>query len=354
MSKFIKLSPLLIASLLCLGLLVYLYLPSTEKQVVRVSKATPVNVVTVNQTPFNVVIEALGTAKANESIIITPQTDDIVDQIMFDDGDNIEAGKLLVTLNNKEEKARLAVLEANLQEAEQNLIRVKDLAKRSVASDQLLDERMAEVNSLKAQKDIIKAQLNELQISAPFAGVLGIRNISQGAYVRRGDVLTTLDDISIIKLDFNLAENHLPTVNLGQLIQASSIAYTDELFTGKITSISARVDPITRAVQVRANIDNTSLKLRPGMLLKIRLQKEVLNTLILPEASLIPIEDKHYVFVIEDNKALRKQVEIGLRKPGFVQITSGLAIGQEVVVEGALKLRSGSAVNVLNRSSAKE
>lgn len=354
MSKFIKISPLLIASLLCLGLLAYLYFPHPEQQASRVNKATPVNVVVAEQKPFNVVIEALGTAKANESINVTPQTNDIVDQILFDDGDNVEAGQLLVTLKNNEEKARLAALEANLQEAKQNLIRVKNLAKKSVASEQLLDERTAQVKALNAQKDIIEAQLNELQISAPFSGVLGVRNISEGAYVRSGDVLTTLDDISVIKLDFNLAENHLSSVNVGQLIKASSIAYEDELFTGEITSISARVDPVTRAVQVRANIDNQSLKLRPGMLLQIRLQKAALNTLTLPEASLVPIEDKHYVFVIEDNKAVRKPVDIGLRKPGFVQITSGLNVGEEVVVEGALKLRAGSAVNVLNRSIEKE
>lgn len=354
MSKFIKISPLLIASLLCLGLLVYLYLPNTEKQTTRTNKPTPVNVVVAREQPFNVVVEALGTAKANESVNITPQTDDIVEQVLFDDGDNVNAGQLLITLKNHEEKARLAALEANLQEAKQNLIRVKNLAKNSVASKQLLDERIARVKALNAERDIVKAQLNQLQISAPFNGVLGVRNISEGAYVRPGDVLTTLDDISVIKLDFQLAENHLASVNVGQLIEATSIAYKDELFSGKITSISSRVDPVTRAVEVRAKIDNQSLKLRPGMFLQIRLQTAVLNTLILPEASLIPIEDKHYVFVIKDNKAIRKQVSIGLRKPGFVQITSGVNIGEEVVIEGALKLRVGSSVNVLNRSTEKE
>lgn len=354
MAKNIRISPLFLAVLLCLGLLAYLYFPHTENKAPRTKDATPVNVIIATEEPFEVVIEALGTAKANESVNITPQTDDIVDQIMFDDGQAVATGQLLLTLNNQEEKARLAALEANLQEANQNLARVKNLAKRSVASAQLLDERTAEVKSLNAQKEVILAQLTELEIRAPFSGVLGLRNVSQGAYVRPGDILTTLDDLKLIKLDFNVAENNLPSLALGQTIQASSVAYPDQYFSGEITSISPRVDPITRAIQIRAHINNDALKLRPGMLLKIRLKKQVLNTLVLPEATLVPIEDSHYVFVVEANKAKRKQVNIGLRKPGVVQIVSGLNVGEKVVVEGALKLRTGSSVNVLNTPSEKE
>jgi len=193
-----------------------------------------------------------------------------------------------------------------------------------------------------------------LEVRAPFDGLLGLREVSVGALVRPGDAITTLDDLSIIKVDFNIAEVHLPSLAVGQNIRATSIAYPDEIFEGQIISIGSRVNPATRAIQIRANINNQDFKLRPGMLLQIILQKKLLTTLVLPEASLVPIEDKHFVFAVEDGSVIKKQVKIGLRKPGIVQIVSGLDKGELVVIEGALKLRNGSKVKILNLDEIKE
>jgi membrane fusion protein (multidrug efflux system) len=299
------------------------------------------------------VVEGLGTGKANESVIITTQTTDIVNKIHFDDGDRVKAGQVLLTLIDLEEKARLAALDVDLQEANRQLKRVVNLAKKNAASAQLLDEQQAEVNALKAEMNVLKTQMLALAVRAPFDGVLGLRQVSVGALVRPGDAITTLDDLSTLKVDFNIAEVHLPSVAIGQNIRATSIAYPDETFTGQILSIGSRVDAATRAIQIRANINNENFKLRPGMLLQINLQKKLLNTLVLPEASLVPIEDKQFVFVVKDDAVTRTQVKIGLRKPGIVQIISGLAEGDLVVVEGALKLRDGSKVKVLNADEIK-
>ena len=232
--------------------------------------------------------------------------------------------------------------------------RIANLAKNNVASEQLLDEQQAEVNALRAEMNVLKTQMGALEVRAPFDGLLGLRQVSVGALVRPGDAITTLDDLSIIKVDFNIAEVHLPSVAIGQNIRATSIAYPDEIFEGKIVSIGSRVDPATRAIQIRANINNQDFKLRPGMLLQINLQKKMLTTLTLPEASLVPVEDKHFVFVVNGETVTRKQVTIGLRKPGKVQIVSGLNEGELVVIEGALKLRHGSKVKVLNADEIKE
>jgi membrane fusion protein (multidrug efflux system) len=193
-----------------------------------------------------------------------------------------------------------------------------------------------------------------LEVRAPFDGLLGLRQVSVGALVRPGDAIATLDDLSIIKVDFNIAEVHLPSVAIGQNIRATSIAYPDKTFEGQIVSIGSRVDPATRAIQIRANINNQNFKLRPGMLLQVILQKKLLTTLVLPEASLVPVEDKHFVFVVKDKAVTKKQVHIGLRKPGIVQIISGLDEGEIVVIEGALKLRDGSKVKILNADEIKE
>lgn len=348
MFKKLKFSPLLIAVVLCLGLVTYLYLPQQASQQLRQANETSVKVHIATEEKFEVVVEALGTGNANESVLITTQTSDIVYKIHFDDGDRVKAGQLLLTLIDLEEKARLAALDVDLQEANRQLKRIANLAKNNVASEQLLDEQQAEVNALKAEMNVLKTQMLALEVRAPFDGVLGLRQVSVGSLVRPGDAITTLDDLSTIKVDFDIAEVHLPSVAIGQNIRATSIAYPDDTFEGQIVSIGSRVDPATRAVKIRANISNKSLKLRPGMLLQINLQKKLLTTLVIPEASLVPVEDKHFVFVVEDGVATRKQVEIGLRKPGIVQIVSGLEAGEQVVIEGALKLRNDSKVKVQN------
>ena len=354
MSKALKVSPLLIAVMLCLGLVVYLYLPKDMSEQVKQANITLVKVHRTIEEEFEVVAEALGTGRANESVLITTQTSDIVQKIHFDDGDRVKAGQVLLTLIDLEEKARLAALDVDLQEANRQLKRIANLAKKNVASEQLLDEQQAEVNALRAEMNVLKTQMRALEVRAPFDGLLGLRQVSVGALVRPGDAITTLDDLSIIKVDFNIAEVHLPSVAIGQNIRATSIAYPDEIFEGKIVSIGSRVDPATRAIQIRANINNQNFKLRPGMLLQINLQKKMLITLTLPEASLVPVEDKHFVFVVNDEMVTRKQVSIGLRKPGEVQIISGLKEGERVVIEGALKLRDGSKVKVLNADEIKE
>jgi membrane fusion protein (multidrug efflux system) len=354
MSKGLKVSPLLIAVVLCLGLVVFLYLPKDVSEQVKQANTTLVKVHRTMEEEFEVIVEALGTGRANESVLITTQTSDIVQKINFDDGDRVKAGQVLLTLIDLEEKARLAALDVDLQEANRQLKRIANLAKNNVASEQLLDEQQAEVNALIAEMNVLKTQMRALEVRAPFDGLLGLRQVSVGALVRPGDAITTLDDLSIIKVDFNIAEVHLPSVAIGQNIRATSIAYPDEIFEGKIVSIGSRVDPATRAIQIRANINNQNFKLRPGMLLQINLQKKMLTTLTLPEASLVPVEDKHFVFVVNDSAVTRKQVNIGLRKPGKVQIVSGLTEGELVVIEGALKLRDGSKVKVLNADEIKE
>ena len=354
MSKALKVSPLLIAVMLCLGLVVYLYLPKDVSEQVKQANITLVKVHRTIEEEFEVVVEALGTGRANESVLITTQTSDIVQEIHFDDGVRVKAGQVLLTLIDLEEKARLAASDVDLQEANRQLKRIANLAKNNVASEQLLDEQQAEVNALIAEMNVLKTQMGALEVRAPFDGLLGLRQVSVGALVRPGDVITTLDDLSTIKVDFNIAEVHLPSVAIGQNIRATSIAYPDETFEGKIVSIGSRVNPATRAIQIRANINNQDFKLRPGMLLQINLQKKMLTTLTLPEASLVPVEDKHFVFVVNDEMVTRKQVSIGLRKPGKVQIVSGLKEGEMVVIEGALKLRDGSKVKLLNADEIKE
>lgn len=348
MSQKSLLSPLLIGVVALGAFLAYINIPEPEQEKSAGGRQTPVKVATVSEQSFPITIEALGTAKANESVTITAQQTDLVTRVMFDDGEKVKAGQLLVQLNDDEEKARIVELEANIDEAKRQYARVQNLAQTRAASEQILDEQQARVKGLEAQLDVARAQLNNLQIRAPFAGLLGIRSVSKGSLVQPGNAITTLDDISIIKVDFSVAEGQLASLSTGQRVMARSVAYPGEVFEGKISTVDSRIDPVSRSVLVRAVIDNESEKLRPGMLLQITLEKRVLETLVIPEKALVPVQDKQYVFVVNNGVVDQREVTIGERKPGIVQIVEGLTAGERIVTEGTLRVQQDSKVRVLN------
>ncbi|MFC4700427.1 efflux RND transporter periplasmic adaptor subunit [Glaciecola siphonariae] len=351
MSKFIKISPLLVGVVALVAFLIYINLPEQAQGQggPRGSGQTPVVVSLASKQAFPVIVEALGTAVANESVNITAQQAETIETIAFDDGDIVEAQQILVELNNRAEEARVSELEINVAEAKRQLSRIKNLANQSAASEQLLDEQEARVKALSAQRDVAQADLEELIIRAPFSGRLGTRMVSVGSLVRPGDLITTLDDLSVVKVDFSISEVHLASVKNGQTIYASSVAYPGEQFVGKITNIDSRIDPVTRSIQVRAQLPNQDMKMRPGMLLQINLEKRVLDALVIPESALVPEGDSQFVFVVdEQEKAIKTKVKVGERKPGLVQILDGLEAGQKVISEGTLRVRDGSAVRVLD------
>lgn len=354
MSKIVKFSPLLLGVFALIAFLIYINLPSEEtQQGPRGGGATPVIVAQASQQSFPIVVEALGTAVANESVTITAQQAQTVTRVLFEDGALVEQNQLLLELNSRAEQARLNEIDINLAEARRQLDRVKGLAKTSAASQQLLDEQSARVESLLAQREVAKADLQELMVTAPFAGRLGVREVSVGSLVRPGDVITTLDDLSLMKVDFSIAEVHLSSVQDGQRVFASSIAYPGVEFSGVITNIESRVDPRTRSLSVRAQIPNPNLQLRPGMLLQINLEKRVLDALVVPESALVPEGDSQFVYVVNgDNKAEKTMVQVGERKPGWVQIVGGLDAGQKVITQGTLRVRDGSDVTVLETQGA--
>lgn len=350
MSKFIKFSPLLIGVAALLAFLVYINLPEPAQQQggPRGGGVTPVVVALASNQAFPIIVEALGTAVANESVNITAQQAEVIERIGFDDGDIVTTGQILVELNNRAEMAGVSELDINVAEAKRQLKRIKNLANQSATSEQLLDEQEARVEALSAQRDMAQAGLEERIIRAPFSGRLGTRMVSLGSLVRPGDIITTLDDLSIIKVDFSVSEVHFASLTSGQTIYAKSVAYPGEQFIGEITNIDSRIDPVTRSIQVRAQLPNDEMKMRPGMLLQINLEKRVLDALVIPESALVPEGDLQFVYIVNgQQKAIKTKVEVGERKPGLVQIVAGLEIGQKVITEGTLRVRDGSEVRVL-------
>ncbi|MBU2869166.1 efflux RND transporter periplasmic adaptor subunit [Colwellia sp. E2M01] len=353
-TAFSRRIPLLFIISVLIGLIVYLQWPEDVVEKTDFKRVVAVKMIPVVSSEFIETVEGVGTARANEQVDITSKYSDVVDGVYFDDGQKVEAGAILVKLNNREALAKVSELTANLLESEAHLKRLTELLASRATSKSIVEQQDAKTKAIEAQLMSANAKLNDLTIQAPFSGVLGFREVSKGSYIDAGDVITRLDDLSYIKVDFHLPERLLTKINVGQRVSAVNTAYRDKTFTGKITAIDSRIDSSTRSIKVRAIINNDKLKLRPGMLLSISVLLQSENILKLSEGSIIPIENTHYVFVIKDNKAVRKSIEIGRRQPGFVEVLSGLVEGEKVVVEGALKLRDGTAVSIIDDSEKEE
>jgi membrane fusion protein (multidrug efflux system) len=345
-STFTNRLPLLILVAILVVLIVYLQWPEAKQEESKFKRVVAVKMVPVVLTEFIESVEAVGTARANEQVIITSKYSDLVDAINFDDGQKVKKGAVLVKLNNQEELAKVNELTANLSESQAHLTRLTKLLSNRTISKSLVEQQEAKTKAIEAQLVSANSKLNDLIIRAPFAGILGFREVSKGAYLDAGDIITSLDDLSSVKVDFHLPERLLTHIHVGQQVTAFNSAYQGKEFIGKITALDSRIDSSTRSIKVRATLNNKALKLRPGMLLNISVLLQVENILQLPESSIIPIENIHYVFVVREDKAVRKAIKIGRRQPGVVEVISGLVAGEEVVVEGALKLRDGSAVSI--------
>lgn len=293
-------------------------------------------------------VESIGTALANESVAITAKVTETVTRVNFEDGDYVEEGDILVELTNAEETALLNEAKANVAEATRQFERVENLIKQKLAAETQLDVERNRMQTAEARYEGIVARLDDRLIRAPFSGKLGFRNVSPGTLLTPNIPLTTLDDISSIKLEFSIPESFLATVAVGQEVQAKSVAYPGKQFTGELVTIGSRVDPNTRTITLRAELDNPDLLLRPGMLLNVLLIQNRQRYLAMPEAAVIPVQNKQFAYTVIDGKAERKEFQAGRRVPGFVEVLDGFEAGDLVVTEGIIKLRPGIGVKILN------
>jgi len=314
------------------------------------AKTVPVIVAEVRTVDFVDEVEALGTLRANESIGLTASVTETVTALHFDDGDRVTAGQTLVEMTNTEEQAQLREARALEREAASQYRRVQSLATQGTAAKSLLDERNREWKTARARLVAIESRLSDRLLKAPFSGVMGLRNISVGALVEPGDLIATLDDDSILKLDLSVPSVHLATLRPGIAVVATTRAYGNRVFRGTVRTIDSRVDPVTRSVIARVLLPNEERLLKPGMLMQVNLQKNGRETMVIPESALMPRGRQQFVLVAEPAEAghlaRRQQVEIGTRRPGEVEILGGLQEGDLVITHGTIKVRPGQAVTV--------
>lgn len=291
-------------------------------------------------------VEALGTLKANESVELTSTVTELVTDVMFEDGQEVKKGETLVKMDIAEEWAELTEEKAVAAEASRQVKRLEPLVARGATSEASIDEARSSLAAANARTDAIQSRINQRYIKAPFDGVVGLRNISVGALAQPGSMITTIDDISVMKLDFSVPEIFLATVKPGTKITATSPAFPDQSFEGTITGVDSRIDPVTRSFEARAKVENSDGSLKPGLLMYIVLQKDPRDTLIIPEEAIIAEGSKNFVMQVIDNTIARTEVEIGARQYGEVEILDGLEEGGQVVTHGTLTVRDGSEVSI--------
>jgi membrane fusion protein (multidrug efflux system) len=310
-------------------------------------QAVLVTVAPVGTRDFVDVIEAVGTAKAKESIDLTAKAMETIGALNFTDGQKVEAGFVVAEMTSREQSADLAAARAELAEAAKAYDRVNDLSAKGFATKAQLDQAVSARDTAAAKMRSLESRVTDRLIKAPFAGVLGLRRVSVGSLVKPGDVITTLDDVSIIKVDFTVPEVFLGSLATDMPIRVTVEAYPGRIFAGKVAGIDTRVDPVSRAVAVRAEVPNDDGALRPGMLMTVSLLRNQRTSLSVAEQSLVPLNDQQFVYVVgPDLKAERREVKIGTRVPGAVEILSGLKPGESVVVDGTIRLRPGATVKI--------
>jgi membrane fusion protein (multidrug efflux system) len=317
--------------------------------------ARPVVVTTtvLRPQPWHDALQALGTAQARESVAITAKVSDVVTRLAFDSGERVRAGQLLADMNSAAQRADVAAAEANLRDADQQLRRGSELVGQQLIARSQLDTLKANRDAATAALAARRAAVSDRTITAPFAGVLGLRQVSPGALVTPGTVITTLDDDSSIKLDFTLPESALSALATGQAVAARSDAWPGQQFDGRIAQVDSRVDPQTRAIKVRAELPNPDGKLRAGMLLRVDVALPQRQALVVPEIAVQQEGEQAYVFRVNAQGAVDKvPVRLGSRREGAVEVASGLAPNDRIVVEGTVKLHPGSKVSEAKSGSA--
>ncbi|NDK38298.1 efflux RND transporter periplasmic adaptor subunit [Pseudoxanthomonas gei] len=309
------------------------------------SAPVPVTMLVVQPSAWSDTLQAIGTAKARESVTLTSKVSEVVQDVHFESGDEVRAGAPLITLRGDSQRASLVEAQATFAEADRLYRRQVTLADQQLVARASLDTQKAIRDAAAARVQQTRSDIGDRNVRAPFAGVLGIRQVSPGALITPSTVIATLDDISRVYVDFPVPESQLANVANGQTLLAHSTSYPGRDFEGVVSTIDARIDAATRAVVVRGDFPNPDRALRPGMLMEVQLSRPERQALIVPEIALVQVGRDTFVYRVKaDGSVEQAKVEVGARSSGKAEITQGIKAGERIVVDGTGKLRAGSKV----------
>ncbi len=308
-------------------------------------RPTPVSTQIVRLQPWSDTLLAIGTAKARESVTVTSKVSETVQRVHFDSGDRVARGAPLITLSGQQQQASLVEAQVAASEADRLLRRQSELAAQQLIARASLDTQRATRDAARARVAQVRADISDRTVRAPFAGVLGIRQVSPGSLVTPGTAIATLDDVSRVYVDFPVPEAQLANLAPGQSLSAQSTAYPERKFDGLVSIIDARIDPATRAVTVRGDFPNPDGALRPGMLMEVQLSRPERQALVLPEIALVQTGRDTFVYRVEaDGSVEQVKVEVAGRTEGKAEVVGGVKAGDRIVVDGVGKLRMGAKI----------
>lgn len=292
------------------------------------------------------VVEAVGTARANEQVTLSSPVTERIERISFTDGGYVRAGQVIAVLAQAQERAALAGAVAAERQATAQLGRLSALTARGFVTPATLDQQSALAQRARADADTARAQITDRVVRAPFSGFASQRTISQGAIISAGTPIATISDIARIKLDFSVPETAMASLRIGERVTARAAAYPDIPFVGRVSSIDPVIDPTTRAASVRAILPNPGNRLKPGMLLTVMLVTGERDAPAVPELAVLGDGAERYVYVVDrGGVARRTKVTTGTRNGGYIEV-SGIAPGAQVVTEGVVKIDDGVKVKI--------
>lgn len=292
--------------------------------------------------------ESVGTVRAREAITVTTKVSGIVTAIRFAEGQRVAEGEVLAELDNAALRAEYDQARAALDDMRSQLQRGRALQSSQNIAVARLDQLEALTRQAEGRLRQVQARLDEAKITAPFAGRVGLKQVSLGALVQPGTQVTTLDDTSRMRVEFAVPEVYLARLQVGSVVSARSVAYGARRFQGKVAVIDTRLDTTTRTVRVISEFDNADEALKPGLFLTIELMLEQReNALLIPEEALDPVGDRVFVYTVKDGRAKRTQVRLGQRLQGEVEVVQGLAASDQVVVRGIQRLRNDAPVRII-------
>lgn len=313
-----------------------------------------VEVVKVVTAPMPQTIIAVGSLRSDESVTLRPESAGRISEITFQEGQRVTKGAPLVKLDPAIPQAEVAQARANLTLAKSKFDRAVDLAQRNYISGQARDEAENNYKVAEASVQLAQAKFAKTDIRAPFSGIIGLRSVSVGDYVKEGADLVNLESIDPLKVDFRVPETYLRQIQVGQALQVTLDALPGKSFNGKVVAVNPLIDTAGRAVVIRAQVGNQDTTLRPGMFARVRLiTKDQSDAMVVPEQALVPQGNEQFVFKVLDGKVARVKVETGQRRDSKVEVLSGLAAGDMVVTAGQLKIRDGATVRVAGAEGGK-
>lgn len=308
--------------------------------------AVPVQTVEVRTASFSETVRAIGTARARQAIDLTAEASGRITRMVLQPGAQVARGDLLLELDDRAEQADLKAAEATLAEAQAAFARQERLSRSGSAPDAAYQTARAALLRAEAERDLARIALDDRHLRAPFAGVVGLTDLVEGQMVEAGTPVTTLDDLTVIEVDFSVPETLLPRLGIGQRVDLTSAAWPDRAFRGRIGRIDTRVDAATRSVAIRAEIPNDDRALVGGMYLLVTLVLDERQALAVPERALSAEGDVNLVLVAENGVARQAEIRVGRQSGDLVEVLEGLDPGAQIIVSNLHRVQPGTAVQV--------